>query len=115
MDFQRFESKFVAETKGMKKQGTLRFSGDLTVQDAIAIKESVLEALSKADTCALDFDLVNVFDLSSIQIFYAACKSAAAKKKKLELEGECPNVFRNAVLNAGFEKIEWLCFGESFV
>ena len=114
MDFQRFESEFVVEKKGKKNLGTLRFSGDLTVQDAMPIKETMLESLSKVDSCSLDFNLVNNFDLSSIQIFYAAWKSAISKKKKLELKGECPNVFRNAVLDAGFEKVEWLCFGPSF-
>ena len=114
MDFQRFESEFVVEKKGKNKLGTLRFSGDLTIQDAVSIKETVLDALSKVDDCRLDFELVNMFDLSSIQILFAACKSAIAKKKKLELNGECPNVFRNAVIDAGFERLEWLCFGESF-
>ncbi len=114
MDFQRFESELVIEKSGKKNVGTLRFSGDLTIQDAISIKETVLEALSKVDVCNLDFELVNIFDLSSIQIFYAACKSAVAKNKKLDLKGECPNVFRNAVFDAGFEKVEWLCFGEAF-
>ena len=114
MDFQRFESEYIVEKEGDSTLGTLRFSGDLTIQDAASIKETVLEALSKTDDCRLDFDLVNIFDLSSIQIFFAACNSAAAKMKKLELKGECPSVFRNAVIDAGFERIEWLCFGESF-
>ncbi len=112
MNFQRFESELTVNKKGKASIGTLKFSGDITIQEAVAITESLLNAFSKVDNCKLDLDLVNLFDLSSIQILFAAHKSALIQKKGFELAGACPKIFKNAVSEAGFDRIDWLCFGD---
>lgn len=109
---QRFTSELIVNENASPNTSTLIFSGELTIQDAKALKEILLEALAKSDICLLDLKTVYQCDLAGLQILYAAFKSAVAQNKTLSLTSECSNSFAKAVSDAGFDSIRWLGFGE---
>jgi anti-anti-sigma factor len=109
---QRFESALELHENTTPNTGTLILSGELTIQDAKALKKVVLDALLKTDICLLDLKTVSQYDLASLQILYAAYKSSKEQNKTLALAGKCPNTFSKAVTEAGFDSFQWLGFGE---
>jgi len=89
----------------------LKLGGSLTIQHAAELKKVLVEASEGVDSMRLDLDEVAVFDLSSIQLLYACHQAMVGCGRSLQLSGECPTLFREAVERAGFSWVEWLCFG----
>jgi anti-anti-sigma regulatory factor len=90
----------------------LKLKGRLLIQDSSELKEVLNGFLGSADTCLLDLDNVQIFDLSSIQLLYACHLAAKQQEKKIRLKGDCPEIFKEAVESAGLSWTRWLCFGE---
>ena len=113
MDFQNFKSDLTLAKKSKVKKGTLVLSGELTIQNATSLKESLLDALNDVETCELDLTDVSQIDLAGIQVLFAAHKSALNRKKSLSFSGECPELLREAVVTSGLDCVDWLCFGQT--
>lgn len=111
LDTSSFQSDFSVDDSTTNEIGTLKLSGELTIQAATSLKESILGALSKVNKCLLDLTQVRSFDLSSIQILYAAQHSAIENSKSIELTGSFPDSLKTAIFETGFDRIEW--FGKT--
>ncbi|MBU2515371.1 STAS domain-containing protein [bacterium] len=94
------------------KTAELKLEGRLLIQNASKLKEVLTGALNAANTCVLDLEEVQLFDLSSIQLFYAFHLAAKQQDKKFTLKADCPRLFKEAVESAGLSWTRWLCFGE---
>lgn len=102
-----FEKELMIDRSAQQPTATLKLSGELTIQHAAALKESLLEALSTADRCFLDVSQVRQFDLSGLQLLYAAHLSSNEQNKSFMLLGDYPESLKSAVLDVGFENIDW--------
>jgi anti-anti-sigma factor len=96
-----------------QEQGTgiLVLDGDLTIQFAAELKKYLEDALELTNHCLLDLTKATSIDLSAIQLFYSAWKTAKTLNKKIELKGDCPLILKNAAADSGFADHDWLCFG----
>jgi anti-anti-sigma regulatory factor len=90
----------------------LKLGGKLLIQDTDRLKDVLVRILKEADNCVLDLEEVKVFDLSSIQLFYAFHLAARQQEMKFSLKADCPQRFKEAVESAGLAWTKWLCFGE---
>ncbi|NQU65696.1 MAG: STAS domain-containing protein [SAR324 cluster bacterium] len=96
----------------LSQTAELKLEGELSIQHATELRSVLTEALDEADTCILDLEGVQVFDLSAIQLLYAFHLAAKSYNKQLTLKDECPEKFRKAVENAGYSWQHWFGFGE---
>ncbi|MBI5632650.1 MAG: STAS domain-containing protein [Nitrospirae bacterium] len=84
--------------------GFLTLSGDLTIEYADELKSLLLTALSGADQVVLDIKEVSSCDLSALQVFCSAHRSALQQKKQIALVESRSKVFRCAVTEAGYRR-----------
>lgn len=94
------------------KTAELRLQGSLTIQHAAELKKILTGTLEQAETTLLNLADVDGYDLSAIQLLYAYHLACSNESKVFQLQGDCPELFREAVENAGFSWADWLCFGE---
>lgn len=93
--------KWTLEQKG-DQAVTLRLEGPLTLEHAEELRNALREGLSKSLSVTIELaDQIEV-DLSCLQLFCAAHRSALASRKKLNLRRGVPESFRNLVESAGF-------------
>ncbi|KWT85374.1 MAG: STAS domain-containing protein [Nitrospirota bacterium] len=85
----------------LSKSGELKISGDVTIMNAAAVKDAVLNALKSSKNVTLDIKGVEGIDLSFLQIYFAAKQSAELLKKGLSLINP-PEGFLNLIKDAGF-------------
>ncbi len=77
----------------------LALKGALRVESAAEIKEILTGALSRG-RIVLDLGEVQEIDISCLQLFCAACRSAARSGKSMSI-AVCSEAFRQAVKAAG--------------
>ncbi|MBF0448521.1 MAG: STAS domain-containing protein [Magnetococcales bacterium] len=82
--------------------GTLTLSGDLTIQHATTLKETLLEGVSTAETMVINMEQVERIDLSTIQLLCAAHRALKKANKKIVLAGTVPNAVRATILESGY-------------
>ncbi|MBF0456325.1 MAG: STAS domain-containing protein [Nitrospirae bacterium] len=85
----------------LSKSGELKISGNVTIMNAVAVKDAVLNALKNSKNVTIDIKGVDGVDLSFLQIYFAAKHSAEASKKGLSLINP-PAEFNNLIEDAGF-------------
>ncbi|MBT4090423.1 MAG: STAS domain-containing protein [Deltaproteobacteria bacterium] len=90
----------------------LKLSGELSIQHAAELKDLLTRALDQSDTCRLDLNEVQAFDLSSIQLLYAFYLAAKRLNKEVSLKAGSPEIFNHAVENAGYAWQKWFEFGQ---
>ncbi|MCP4754601.1 MAG: STAS domain-containing protein [Proteobacteria bacterium] len=93
-------------------RGILSLEGDLTIQKAADLKKHLTDSLELTEHCILDLKQVTMVDLSCVQLFYSAYRTALSLNKRISLLGDCPEVFKRAIEEAGYSSHAWLCFGE---
>ncbi len=79
--------------------GVLTFRGTLTIENAAELKSVLADALAASAALVLDATGIETADLSCLQLFCSAHKSAAGAGKRLELlssHGEFAAVLRAA-------------------
>ncbi|NMC49802.1 MAG: STAS domain-containing protein [Desulfovibrio sp.] len=81
---------------------TLRLDGDWTIQDASALREVLLDALSRNNELRVDISGVTSTDLSMFELLHAACQSAARDSKKFVRTGKVSEAVSKAAVLSGF-------------
>jgi ABC-type transporter Mla MlaB component len=95
-----------ASPKRASKQGnTLYVSGDLTVGNAVFIKEELIKALGKYSLIKLEIDEVERLDLSVLQLIYAFQRAALSSGKEVQIDINLPDDIHQLVRSSGLEKI----------
>ncbi|MBF0155065.1 MAG: STAS domain-containing protein [Magnetococcales bacterium] len=84
--------------------GTLTLTGDLTIQHAQELKESLLEATLQSMHLNLNFKDVERVDLAGLQLLCAAHRSLLGRKKTLAVVSQVPDSLKEAVKAAGFDR-----------
>lgn len=92
---------------------TLILKGDLSIRWVSDLKKNLLDCFEMSDVCLLDLTEVTDIDLSVIQTLYSAYKTAEKLNRQFKLHGPCPDLFRQAVSDAGYAGFDWLCFQPS--
>lgn len=78
------------------------FRGDLTIQSAGEIRRILHEALDTCHAIKISLKDTEILDLSCIQIFCAAHKTAFKANKQLILDGALPGAAIRVIEQAGF-------------
>lgn len=84
------------------KKGVLACKGELTINQANALKKALTRALKKVQHLVLDLKNVEGLDVSCLQLFCAAHKTAAQSKKKLVLGKDMPEDVINDLSRLGY-------------
>ena len=88
-----------AEVPGRR---TLKLAGSVTVGQAAALKEALLEALAPASELQVDFSGITRIDLTGLQLICAAHRSAHNAGKRFEILACGSDNFRKTAADAGF-------------
>ncbi|HNS14720.1 MAG TPA: STAS domain-containing protein [Syntrophorhabdaceae bacterium] len=81
----------------------ITFRGDLTIQSAGQVRRVLREALDSCQTIKISLKDIESIDLSCIQIFCAARKTAFKADKRLTLDAALPEAAALAIEQAGFD------------
>ena len=98
---------FDASITGKKKKGTLTLKGELTLSNIQRVKEALLAVFSRFKEINIIIENIEHIDLSCIQLFCAAHKSAVKQGKSMVItppRGE-PAKFTEALEYSGFAKV----------
>lgn len=82
---------------------TIRFSGKLTVENAPAFRDLLLDNLEKFESFVFETKEVDSLDLSFYQLMISAQKSLLEKHKKCRFNLSLPSVEAQLLKQAGFE------------
>ncbi|MEO5332124.1 MAG: STAS domain-containing protein [Magnetococcus sp. YQC-5] len=90
-----------------RSTGQLNLTGDLTIRNAINLKDALSNAMeqiqtSKASQLELNFSEVERMDLTTLQTLCAAHRSLIKQGIALTLAGPLPTALRETVQQAGF-------------
>ncbi len=100
---------FTRETND--KGAIVKFDGGLTVYEAAAIRDELLECLDAHDGLTLDLTNVSECDLTGIQLLYSTRLAADAEKKDFAIRGATAGVIE-AISQLGLEPGEILHTGD---
>jgi len=78
-----------------KKDGTVIVAGALTVARTAVVREELIKALQTSQKVGLDLQAVTEIDLSALQLFCSAHKTAIKAKKSFELIDSSTGVAKN--------------------
>ena len=90
------------QRKKLKKHTKLTLSGELTIAHAEHLKTTLKETMDQTDHVVLDLKQVTEMDLSSLQLFCSAHRTAAASGKQLRFGCQPPGVLDQTLFSAGF-------------
>ncbi|MBF0454717.1 MAG: STAS domain-containing protein [Magnetococcales bacterium] len=82
--------------------GTLTLSGDLSIQFAATLKETLLDGISNADSMVINMEQVDRIDLSTVQLLCAAHRALKKANKKLVIAGGISKAVKETIAEAGF-------------
>jgi anti-anti-sigma regulatory factor len=100
-----------ATFKKSGNKGVITIVGDLTLPYAEELKGIFIQALLNTDYVFIAFNDVQDVDLSCLQLFCAAHRSAVRSKKHLAFRGSPPNVMIRAAETAGFSHLKGCSLG----
>lgn len=80
----------------------LCFDGELTVHNAAAIREGILQALGQSEEVEIDLEGVTAVDLAGLQLLCSAHRTAEAEGKTLLLESRSKSILREVRRASGF-------------
>jgi len=83
---------------------TLVMEGNLTIQQAGAVREELQSALKKGQHIELDMEAVKAADLAFLQLLCSAHRTSVNMGKTLAFKGEIPAVFRKSVEDNGYAR-----------
>ncbi|MBF0536890.1 MAG: STAS domain-containing protein [Nitrospirae bacterium] len=90
--------------KTPKKEGLLTLDEDLTIQNAVEVRNMLLKAISSVSHTVIDMKNVVAVDVSFLQIVVAALHSVEASKKTIGVVNTAQG-FRDVVDQSGFTHI----------
>ena len=83
----------------------ITLEGDLTLPHAEELKGIFIKALQDSDDVSIAMENVHSVDLSCLQLFCSAHRSAARFKKHLMFHGNPPPILRDASEAAGYDRL----------
>ncbi len=95
-----------ATFKQSGNKGFVTLEGDLTLPHAEALKGIFIKALLETDEVSIAMENVQNVDLSCLQLFCSANRSAVRVKKQLAFQGNPPQAMRNAAEAAGYTRLK---------
>lgn len=90
----------------------LTFTGALTIQNSIAIKEVLSNSLNQVKSLILNHEKVEECDLTYLQILLSLHKSAESVGKTVIINGPHPDSFIQCIKDSGLPHYSWIV-GES--
>lgn len=83
---------------------TLNLEGDLTVQNACALRDAIVQAQETGRHLALNLENVTGADVSCLQLFCSAHRTLVKSDRRLTLVRPLPEIFDGIVRQAGFNR-----------
>lgn len=83
---------------------TVQLTGSYAIDRASDLARELGDALAKARDVEIDLTAVKEFDLSALQVLYAAANSAAARGGSLRLVGIASESLCERLVSSGFSK-----------
>lgn len=93
---------FIEEADG--KTGVLKLEGDVTVQQAEELKETLIRGFGSVENVYVDSSKAAGIDLSCLQLLCAAHRAAETMHKSFQLAEPVPDHFRRIAGAAGFAR-----------
>ena len=94
-------------TQGITKAEAVISSGKrLTIETIGEFLVSIRRGMAEADTVIIDFDPDVVLDITCLQVFCSACRTAGAEGKKFAHRGPIPKALADLIVEAGSERHE---------
>jgi anti-anti-sigma regulatory factor len=93
----------------VKKTGSKRMiyiEGDLTIENAGKIQEALLKPFSKKEHRIISVEKAASVDLSCLQLFCSAHRTAVKENAHLSINGNRSEYFRDKTKEAGFSRHE---------
>jgi anti-anti-sigma factor len=92
---------FMKERSG---NGTVRLEGELNIQDAGRLKETLVKALAETEALSLDLGGVTGIDIACMQVLCSAHKTFLKAKKPFAVCGRVAPSFERAVQDSGYAR-----------
>ncbi len=86
------------------EKGVLKLDGDLSIQRAAELKDTLMTFISENDSISVDHSEAEDFDLIYLQLLISAGKYAEENKKKFQII-KSNDVFNAAVQLSGFGNV----------
>jgi anti-anti-sigma regulatory factor len=83
----------------------ITLEGEITLPHAGELRHALIKALIDSDDISISLANAQAVDLSCLQLFCSAHRSAVRLKKRLCLSGPLPRVFTDMVEAAGFGRL----------
>jgi ABC-type transporter Mla MlaB component len=90
--------------EGPDDEGTITLKGDLVIQHASRLGKVLLETLETNQRMCLRLEELKEIDLSCLQVFCSAHRTAVALQKEMSIAGKWPEALGFAAEEAGFTK-----------
>ena len=84
------EQKIVKSLAGDGQSATVAISGTLAIEGAAELQRALSGAISASPRVIVDMQQLEELDMTILQLLCSACKTAAANKRCLVIEGELP-------------------------
>lgn len=93
-----------AGTGKEKKNGELSLRGELTIDNAVQLKQFLAEKLASFETMSVSISKVSSIDLAAIQLLYGFQQEAIRQKKTVSFEFNLSEDDRILLQRSGFEQ-----------
>ncbi len=87
-------------------KSTIHLEGDLTLPNAAELRTMLIKALIDADAVTIRFGDVQELDLSCLQLFCSAHRSAVRLKKQVQFAGTLPKILQETADVAGYSRLK---------
>ena len=84
------------------KRNIVIMSGDLTLDNAVELKNAIIKSLENAEEIVLDLEGVTHIDLSCLQVLCASHKSTVSSNKSIELKSKLSAAVKQSIQETGY-------------
>jgi ABC-type transporter Mla MlaB component len=85
---------------------TINVGNRLTIETIADCAQQIRTGLNQADVVLVAFEPDVEIDVTALQVFCSACKTAAAQGKRFACSGPLPEALRNLIAATGSERHE---------
>jgi anti-anti-sigma factor len=96
----------IEQTNQKEAPGTIvmAVNGEMTIRNAVEIRNALLKAFSAGESLILEMDKVTAVDLAGLQLLCAAHRSSMAEKKQFRINGIYNEAIKSVIMDAGFPR-----------
>ena len=95
-------AEFSVKQKKTKEGVQLIVSGDLTIEHAAEMRQTLLDAFDKGSPVIVDLSAVEAIDVSGLQLFCAAHRTSLGHEKRLVVKGALQPAVQRSAECAGY-------------